>query len=143
MIWLTRIRSALVTLPMIWLSTGIFASLSILISLFSSTGRTQHRISKVWARTVLWFARVKVEVDGLERIPPGGNFVIIANHRSYFDVPVILPFVPVQIRFLAKKSLFYVPFIGFHLRRAGHIPVNQDSARDSLKSIGAAAQVIK
>jgi 1-acyl-sn-glycerol-3-phosphate acyltransferase len=87
-------------------------------------------------------ARIRVEVEGLERIPPGGSFVFIANHRSYFDIPVILPYLSVQFRFFAKKSLFYVPFIGYHMKRAGYLAVDFVNPRESLKSMAEGARVI-
>jgi 1-acyl-sn-glycerol-3-phosphate acyltransferase len=92
---------------------------------------------------LLWAAGIKVEVEGLERIAPGGSFVFIANHRSNFDVPVILPFISAQFRFFAKKSLFSVPFLGYHLRRAGHLSVDESNPRESLKGIAEAARVIQ
>jgi 1-acyl-sn-glycerol-3-phosphate acyltransferase len=50
---------------------------------------------------------------------------------------------PVEIRFLAKRSLFSAPFIGYHLRRAGHLPVEREDVRASLKTMGEAAQMVR
>ena len=86
---------------------------------------------------------MKVEIEGLEKIPPGGSFVFVSNHRSFYDIPVILTHIAVQFRFLAKKSLFSVPFLGTHLKRAGHFAVNYDNARESLKSMADAAHLIQ
>lgn len=140
--WLIRLRSALISVPGILLSTAVMGTISLIVSLFSSTGRTQHRVARAWARSLLKVSGVTVEVEGLEKIPPGGSYVFIANHRSYFDVPVILPQIPVQFRFLAAKHLFSWPFIGFHLERSGHLPVDSSNPRESLKSMSEAARVI-
>jgi 1-acyl-sn-glycerol-3-phosphate acyltransferase len=138
-----KLRSALITAPLIALATAYYGSISLIVSLFSSTGNTQHFIAKDWAAMLLRIARVKVTVEGLEKIAPGGSYVFIANHRSYFDVPVILPHIGVQFRFLANQNLFSIPFIGYHLTRAGHIPVNSSNARESLHSMSEAARIIQ
>lgn len=141
--FLTRLRSSLISVPGILLFTGLMGTISIFVSLFSSTGRTQHKVSRAWARLLLWVAGVRVEVDGLEKIPPGGSYVFVANHRSYFDAPVILPRIQTQFRFLAANHLFSWPFIGFHLKRSGHLPVDSSNPRESLRSMSEAARGIQ
>jgi len=129
--------------PGIFLATALMGSISMVVSMFSSTGRTQHKVARAWARMLLRVAGVKVIVEGLEKIAPGGSYVFIANHRSYFDVPVILPHISVQFRFLANQDLFRVPFLGYHLSRAGHVPVNADNPREALKSMSEAGRIIQ
>jgi len=141
--FLCKLRVLLFTAPLIVLITSVMSTISLIVSLFSSTGRTQHSMAKAWSRILLRIAGVKVEVEGLEKIAPGGSYVFIANHRSYFDVPCVLPYVPVQCRFLANKNLFSVPFIGYHLKRAGHLPVDSANPRESLKSMSEAARIIQ
>jgi len=140
---LAWLRCWLVILPGIVLSTVVMSSLSLLVSLFSSTGRAQHKLAKAWARSLLRITSIRVIVEGLENVPPGGSYVFIANHQSYFDVPVILPHIAAQFRFLAKKPLFSVPFIGYHLKRSGHLAVDSTDPRESLKSMSEAARVIQ
>jgi len=140
LVWL---RCWLVILPGIVISTVVMSSLSLLVSLFSSTGRMQHKLAKAWAYSILRIASIKVSVEGLDNVPPGGSYVFISNHQSYFDVPVILPKIAAQFRFLAKKPLFSVPFIGYHLKRSGHLAVDSTDPRESLKSMSEAARVIQ
>ena len=128
---------------MIALCTIAVGTVSMFVSAVDSTGHTQHKCARAWARMLLWVAGIRVEVEGLEKIAPGGSFVFIANHRSYFDAPVILPVISAQFRFFAKKSLFSIPFLGYHLKRAGHLPVDETNPRDSLKGIAEAARVIQ
>jgi 1-acyl-sn-glycerol-3-phosphate acyltransferase len=139
---LDRLRSILVTSPGIAISTTIMGSLSLVVSVFTAGGRAQHWVAQAWAKSLLVIAGIRVEVEGLEKIPPGGSYVFIANHRSYFDAPVILPHISVQFRFMAKKELFNVPFMGYHMQRAGYLPVDLENPRESLKSMAEAAAVI-
>jgi 1-acyl-sn-glycerol-3-phosphate acyltransferase len=115
----------------------------VIFSYMSKNGRSHHQIARFWAKWVLRLSGVKVTVENAGNIPPGGNFVFVANHRSFYDIPLVLPYVTAQFRFLAKKSTFYWPFIGNYLRSAGHLPVHYDSARESLKTMSSAARVIQ
>jgi 1-acyl-sn-glycerol-3-phosphate acyltransferase len=67
----------------------------------------------------------------------------MANHQSYTDIPTIFGFLPVQFRIIAKESLFKVPFMGWHLRRAGNIPINRSNRREAMRSIARAAERIR
>jgi 1-acyl-sn-glycerol-3-phosphate acyltransferase len=140
---LSAIRAFLITDPLILLATAAMGTVSLIASLFDATGHTQHRVARAWARMLLRIAGAKVRVEGLDRIAPGASYVIVANHLSFMDIPVILAHIPVEIRFLAKKSLFKVPFIGYHLERAGHLPVEREDIRASLKLMAQAAQIIR
>jgi len=59
------------------------------------------------------------------------------------DIPAILASIPVEFRFYAKKGLFLVPFLGTHLKRAGHLPVVRGDARASVKSMTLGARLIQ
>jgi 1-acyl-sn-glycerol-3-phosphate acyltransferase len=70
---------------------------------------------------------VDVAVEGLDRVTPGETYVFIANHQSIYDIPVIFSSLPFQLRIIAKDSLGKVPFLGWHLHRAGHLLVDRSS----------------
>jgi 1-acyl-sn-glycerol-3-phosphate acyltransferase len=129
--------------PLIIVSTIFFGSLSVIFSLFDKSGRTMMAVARVWARSLVRIARVRVAVEGLEKIDPDAAYVFTANHLSYMDTPVVLGAIPVQFRFMAKKGLFQIPFLGTHLMQAGHIPVPLDDARASVKTLHRAAQTIR
>ncbi len=140
---LSAIRAILILDPLILLATALMGTVSAVVSFFDSSGRTQHRVARAWARMLLRIAGARVRIEGLERLVPGSSCVIVANHLSFMDIPAILAHMPVEIRFLAKRSLFKVPFIGYHLRRAGHLPVEREDVRASLKTMAEAAQMIR
>jgi 1-acyl-sn-glycerol-3-phosphate acyltransferase len=133
----------LITDPLIILATILYWSASQIASLFDATGRKQASIASAWARALLRLSRVKVKVEGLEKIATDRNYVFVSNHLSYMDTPVFLANIPVQFRFLAKRGLFQVPFLGWHLKRAGHIPVPRGDARAAVKMMNTAAQMVR
>jgi 1-acyl-sn-glycerol-3-phosphate acyltransferase len=140
---LAFLRSVFITDPLIILATAAYGSASLGTSLFDPTGRAQHRVACAWARMLLRISGVKIAVEGLEHIQAGGSYVFISNHLSFMDIPAILPSIPVEFRFMAKQGLFHVPFIGYHLARAGHIPVHRADARASVKTMNDAAHIVR
>jgi len=92
---------------------------------------------------ILWTARVRVRVRGIENLKPGCPYVLCVNHQSHMDIPVLLAALPFQFRFAAKKELFRYPFLGWHLRRSGHVPIDRENPRAAVKSLREAAETIK
>ncbi|HEX3681838.1 MAG TPA: lysophospholipid acyltransferase family protein [Bryobacteraceae bacterium] len=137
------LRGALFADPAIILATIFFGTISLIVSFFDATGTVQIRVARAWAKFLLAVSGVRVHVEGLEHIDPNGSYVFISNHLSYMDTPVALANIPVQFRFLAKRGLFQIPFLGQHLSRAGHIPVPREDPRAAVKTMQTAAEAIK
>src|SRR5262245_60379016 len=140
---LSYARSLTITAPLIFLYTGIMGSLSVVSSLLDAQGRIQHACSRVWARMILWTARVRIRVVGLENVKPGTPYVLCTNHQSHMDIPIILAALPFQFRFAAKKQLFRYPFLGWHLRRSGHVPIDRENPHAAVKSLREAAAAVR
>lgn len=138
-----KLRGILLADPAVVVSTIFFGTISLVVSFFDHTGVVQIRVARAWARSLLAVGGVHVDVEGLEQIDPHGSYVFIANHASYYDTPVALAHIPVQFRFLAKRGLFQIPFLGTHLSRAGHIPVPREDPRASVKTMQTAAETIQ
>ncbi len=136
------LRSLLFSTPLIAAATIFMGSLSILASLVDGSGRTQHRLARIWGKMLLAVSFIRVRVEGLEKLDQKASYVFAANHSSYMDIPAILSSLPHQFRFFAKKGLFKIPFLGTHLKRAGHFPVDRSNARHSLKSMSDGAHHI-
>jgi len=122
-------------IPLIILSTAGFGVVSFVISLFDHTPARQLKVARAWARSLLCIAGVKVTVEGLDRIQPGGNYVFVSNHVSYMDIPVVLGNIPEEFLFLAKAGLFKIPMLGTHLRTAGHVLVPLEDPRSAIKTL--------
>jgi 1-acyl-sn-glycerol-3-phosphate acyltransferase len=139
---MSLLRSLLFTAPLIILSTIVMGTISLIDSFFDRTGNSQHAIARVWARTLLAASLIRVRVEGADKLDPYGAYVFVSNHQSLMDIPAILAALPHQFRFFAKKGLYQIPFVGTHLKRAGHLPVDRSSARASLKSMTEGAHII-
>lgn len=140
---LLKLRAWLFVAPLIVLVTAVCGTVSWLLALADRSGRLPHRVARIWARLLLRISGVRVRVEGLENIPPGGAYVFASNHLSLMDTPLVLGNISAEFRFLAKRSLFRVPFIGSHLNRAGHIPVEREDPRASLRTLAEAARLVQ
>jgi 1-acyl-sn-glycerol-3-phosphate acyltransferase len=129
--------------PGILFSTIVMGTLSLLVAFWDTHGDVQLRVARWWARMLLWFGGARVTVEGLERLDPHASYVVCPNHVSYMDTPVLLTHIPVNFRFLAKKELFSIPFIGGHLKRAGNICVPLDDPRGSVKVLTEAGKAMR
>jgi 1-acyl-sn-glycerol-3-phosphate acyltransferase len=78
--------------------------------------------------TVLMKILFRVERHGIEHVPRTGPLLIIANHSSFLDPPLVGAMAPRQLTFLAKAELFRVPFLGWLITRLGAYPVNREGA---------------
>lgn len=140
---LSSVRALLITAPLICIYTVVMGSISVASSLVDSTGKMQHGCARVWSRMILWTSGVRVTVKGVSNIKPGIPCVFCVNHQSHMDIPIVLVSLPVQFRFLAKKQLFGIPFLGWHLRRSGQISIDRENPRAALKSMRAASAQIQ
>jgi len=140
--YLSCLRSLVLTNPLIYLYTAIFGTLSLGGSLVDSGGRWQHTCARLWSWLILKTSGVRVRVEGLENIP-GDTAIFCVNHASAMDIPILFVYLPGQFRFLAKRSLFHLPFLGWHLRRSGHIPVDRGRPREAAKGFDQAAKRIQ
>ena len=133
------LRSLLFTIPSIYLLTILWGTLSAFAALVDASGRLQHRCARYWARCLLAVCGIRVRLRGADQITPGATYVWTANHQSYLDIPVVFAWLPADFRIMAKASLFPIPFLGWHLRRSGHMPVVRDNPSRAARSLLAAA----
>ncbi|MET0910411.1 MAG: HAD-IB family hydrolase, partial [Ilumatobacteraceae bacterium] len=100
-----------------------------------------------WARFLQrpeLLANVRLDIDGVEKIPREGPVIVVFNHRSYFDgsvVGTVLAMTGRSFRFLGKKEVFDAPIIGAFARMAGGIRVNRSSG--SNEPLEAAIKVLE
>jgi 1-acyl-sn-glycerol-3-phosphate acyltransferase len=138
-----KLRSVLISAPAIIAITTFMGTVSLITSLWDKAGRAQHRLAEIWSGWLLHCAFVGYKASGVEKIDPQGTYVLVSNHESFMDIPSVLAVLPVQTRFFAKKGLFSIPFIGWHLKRSGHLEVARGDARASLKSMSEGARLIR
>lgn len=118
-------RTVFFLIPAISIYTVVLGTISLLSLLPDRTGHVAHRCARAWAWLILKTTGVQVEVDGLAAIDQGRSYLFLANHQSIYDIPVLFWHLPFQLRIIAKASLGGFPFLGWHLRRSGHVLVDR------------------
>jgi 1-acyl-sn-glycerol-3-phosphate acyltransferase len=123
--------------------TIIGGSLTILFSFVDPSRKMVHRIACWWGRALLYFGRIPVQVEGLERLTPGQTYIYAANHRSNFDIFLLLAYLPGPFAFIAKESLFRIPLFGQALHRMGCVPVDRENVQQAIRSLNQAAALVQ
>ena len=126
-------RTVFYLIPAITLYTIVLGTLSLGSSLFEKRGYFAHWCARTWSRLILKTTGVTVDIQGLDRLVPGRTYVFVANHQSIYDIPILFWSLPYQLRIIAKESLGRIPFLGWHLRRTGHMLI--DRARPDRNAI--------
>ena len=139
---MSRLRSLLITVPLCVVATIVYGVYGVGLSFFDPSGDRQMRLARKWGSAMCAICRIRLEVEGLDRISPDKHYIFCPNHLSYTDTPVILASLPMNFRFMAKQELFKIPFLGTHLQRAGHISVPLEDPRASIKALSHAARII-
>ncbi len=106
----------------------------------------QHR------RTARWFRRLgravakvnpwRLHITGREHIDPSAVYVVVSNHQSFADIPVI-SHLRLDAKWLAKAQLFRVPFLGWMMRMAGDVPVDRADRRRAAQALLQCARYLR
>ena len=115
--------------------TVVMATISLLVWPFDRTGAMQHWCARMWCRLIAWSIFARIRVYGTANVRSDQNYVYMANHSSLIDIPALFAYLPYQFRIMAKKELFYVPFMGWHLWTAGNFPIDRSDPRKTAKSL--------
>lgn len=105
--------------------------------------RLFHRWQRHWAKGALGICGIELVITGQENMQPGRGYVVVANHLSHIDTPAIFSALPLTPKFLAKRELWKIPFLGAALRLGGHIRVDRESRRAAVESIQSAAAHVR
>lgn len=132
----------------IWLAGGIailfWIPLLSLIAVFDAgqlrlrTGRWLRRLARVLARI---YGR-PIQIDGLENIRPGQTYVIVSNHQSLADIPVVSQ-LRIDAKWIAKAELFRIPGVGWMFQMARDIPVDRSDRRQAGHALLQAARFLR
>jgi 1-acyl-sn-glycerol-3-phosphate acyltransferase len=122
-------------------STVLYGTAAMALSPLSN--RKARYFAHLWCANLTRFCGVRVRTQGSEKLAGMDRCVFVANHQSYFDIPVLYTGLPYSLSFIAKKELFFIPFFGWGIAAIGHIWIDRDNARAARKSITRATDKLK
>ena len=97
-------------------------------------GNHAERVMGWWGRAFVRSGGWKLRVEGMDNLPPGGA-VLVANHQSIVDIPMLLSAFPRPVVFLAKRELGEIPLFGKAMAAAGNLFVDRDDPRDAVRML--------
>ena len=110
---------------------------------FDRKGRVVHRYARLWGKIALLANRVRVNIEGMDHLNGQGPYIFMSNHQGYYDIFALLGHLPYQFKWLAKKELFSVPFLGWTMAAAGYIRIDREGTRETVGAMNDAAQRIR
>jgi 1-acyl-sn-glycerol-3-phosphate acyltransferase len=125
------------------LLTVCFGLPAILAAYLPPRGDWFLRFARGWARSVLRVSGISVDVRHAERLASGRSVILAANHESFADIVVLLACLPLPVRFLAKRSIFRVPVLGWSIAAAGFIPVDRGDPSRGAATLDAALRRLR
>ena len=138
-----RILYTVMMTAWVCVATLVFGLLAIGTSFVTRSGNLPHRVGRAWAQSIMRVGRMRVHVKGLANIEAHRSYIYMANHTSNFDIPVLLGYLPVQFRWLAKAELFRIPIFGYAMHRCGYISIDRFNHAAAVKSLSTAARRIR
>jgi len=110
--------------------------LTLIFGLFDTHGKYAYLICRFWAWLILAVAGVSLRVNGVNHIDPRRQYIFMVNHQSNLDIPVLHQGLEsFQLRWLAKKEILWVPFLGWSMWAARHIAVDRADRNDAMGSL--------
>jgi 1-acyl-sn-glycerol-3-phosphate acyltransferase len=138
-----RFLTKFLCMPLMAISTAFFGCISLICGLWDKSGRQQHVVARLWARTLLRISLSPVTLIGAEKLNPSQPAVYASNHLSYMDTPVLFAKLPFQFRILAKQALWKIPFVGWYLHRSGQVPIDASSPRSAIAGLLRGVKALK
>ena len=101
-----------------------------------------HQFTCRWSDLIVWLNPYwKVKVEGRDKIDPAKVYVMVSNHQSGLDILVLFK-LHRHFKWVAKKGLFVIPFIGWNMALNGYIAIERGRGRSKLQMMDRAAESI-
>jgi 1-acyl-sn-glycerol-3-phosphate acyltransferase len=95
-----------------------------------------------WSRNIVRNAGIVLDIEGRENLQAGETYLVMSNHRSLYDIPVLFQVVGPNIRMIAKSELFRVPVFGAALAAGGFIDIDRSNRRAAIRSLDRARALL-
>ena len=131
-----------IALPIMIVITVITAVVTMIGSIFNDRF-WGYWPGMIWGRLFYLIFLIPVHVHGLENIKKGQSYVIAPNHQSYWDAFLVYGFIGIKFKWMMKKELGRIPFVGWACYMAGCIFIDRSSRESGINSIRKAESKLK
>lgn len=138
-VWAT-VRTAGCWILLALLTAGC-AALYVPSCLVSPDGRMVRGIERFWVWFILRGSNVKLSVDGLQHVAAGRSYIVMANHRSMYDIPAVHYLLGRErdLRWVGKRELTRVPVFGWAFGMSRHVAIDRQNREQAVRSLQRAA----
>jgi 1-acyl-sn-glycerol-3-phosphate acyltransferase len=95
-----------------------------------------------WSRACVANAHIDVQVHGREHLRTGETYLVMSNHQSLYDIPVLFDVIGPNIRMITKAELFSVPVFGKALAEGGFISIDRRNRHAAIRSLERARELL-
>ncbi|MGH7563028.1 MAG: lysophospholipid acyltransferase family protein [Gemmatimonadota bacterium] len=123
------------------LLTLVCAALYVPTALVSPDGRMIRGIERFWVWFILRGSNVKLSVEGLEHVQAGASYIVMANHRSMYDIPALHYLLGRgrDLRWVGKRELIRVPVFGWAYGISRHVAIDRENRERAVRALKRAA----
>jgi 1-acyl-sn-glycerol-3-phosphate acyltransferase len=123
--------------------TALMVTVAVTLGALRRDPELFRRMQRDWARGLIKFWGVELEVHGSEHMQAGNSYVVMSNHLSYVDIVALFLALPIIPGFLAKRELTKVPFLAQALRSGGHVVIDRGQRANAMAAINDAAEQVR
>lgn len=132
----------IIFVPVLIVDTMVAAFIAMIGGLFNPYSDFNTRVMRLWARIIVLSAGIKLEISGRENLTKKTSYILVGNHQSHMDIPVITFALPISLRIISKKELFKIPVFGWGMKAVGIISVDRFNQKKSIESLHQAEKVL-
>ncbi len=140
---LYRIYQVCIALPIFLVLTLLTALVTIIGSLIGGAHIWGYYPGKIWSRLTCHILLIPVKVHGRENLDKRTSYVFVPNHQGMFDIFLIYGFLGRNFKWMMKRSLRNIPFVGKACESAGHIFVDRTQPKKMIGTIRQAERSLK
>jgi 1-acyl-sn-glycerol-3-phosphate acyltransferase len=132
--WIYQPYKWVIVMPFMVIITLVLGMICIVVGAFFSRDAT-NALAVVWSRLACGIVPVKVTLTGKKNYHPGHSYVVVANHQSMVDIPVIHGFMGLHIKWVMKQELRKIPVFGTACHYLGCIFIDRSHHDAAIQSI--------
>lgn len=149
-VWYWYFIPLLLLIPLYWVYFVLFVLFAALVGLFFSKKKPVKKpysyfyyVTVAVLRQVLLFFRVKIRVNGLEKLPEG-ECLVVYNHRSFFDPLILLVKLPLRrMAMISKPENEKIPVVGKYMHMSGFLVIDRKSPMKARSTVEKGAEWIR
>ena len=132
---LFQVYTWLIIIPIAWLITALVAISTILFSYLINSRWASKWIAPWWGKLIIFITFSRVKLKGLDNIDTNQSYIIVCNHQSIYDMLAVYGYLPVEFKWVMKKELLKMPFVGASCKAMGHVFVDRSNSEQAKASL--------